>query len=234
MLRKTALVEGETYHVFNRGAHKGKIFSNDDDYGRFLLLLHLCNGSEPIVMRDLLARNKGRSSVELFKESTDKSLVDVLAYCLMPNHFHLVLRQKSKDGITKFMNRIGTAYSMYFNTKYQHSGVLFQGRFKSVHIDSEPYFRYIFSYVHLNPIELVEPLWKEQGIQDRSKIKSFISGYTNSSFLDYSNKVRPQKEILALHDAPEFLRSQNDLEDLLRWFTEAGPLQPVDSTPRAQ
>ena len=185
-------------------------------------------------MRDLLARNRGRSLVELYKEKSDKSLVDILAYCLIPNHFHLVLRQKSKDGITKFMNRIGTAYSMYFNTKYRHSGVLFQGRFKSVHIDSEQYFRYIFSYIHLNPIELVESSWKEKGIDDLARVKDFVNKYSYSSFLDYSAVARPPKEILAFNEAPDFLRSQNDLEDFLRWFTEAGPLQPVDSTPGAQ
>ncbi len=225
MLRKTALVEGETYHVYNRGAHKGRIFTQDEDYGRFLLLLHLCNGSQPVVMRDLVNQYKGRSFVEMFEgEKPDKSLVDVLAYCFMPNHFHLVLRQKTKGGITKFMNRVGTAYSMYFNTKYQHSGTLFQGRFKSVHVNSEEYFRYIFSYVHLNPIELVESSWKEKGVEDKTKVRRFVNEYAYSSFLDYVGMSRPQKEVLALQEAPDFLKSQNDLEELLRWFTKAGPL----------
>ncbi len=226
MLRKAALIEGETYHIYNRGAHKNLIFTSQEDYRRFTLLLHLCNGLEPVSMRSVFAKYRGRSFADIFtQEKPDKSLVDVLAYCLMPNHYHLVLRQKSKDGITKFINRVGTAYSMYFNTKYEHSGVLLQGRFKSNHINSDSYFRYIFAYVHLNPVELVEPEWKEAGIKNHEQVRCFISEYIFSSYPDYAGERRPEKNILTQTQAPEFLKNQNDLEELCQWFTEAGPLQ---------
>src|SRR3989344_2030506 len=100
----------------------------------------------------------------MFSEVVDGSLVSVLAYCLMPNHFHLVLRQKNQDGITLFMRKLATAYAMYFNTKYDHSGVLFQCRYKSKHVNTDAYLRWIFSYVHLNPLEIIQPEWKERGI----------------------------------------------------------------------
>src|SRR3989344_5529319 len=230
MLRKTNLVEGETYHVFNRGANKNRIFTNKDDYRRFLMLLHLCNSSKPVLMREILTKYRGRSSADIFyEERPDKSLVSIIAYCLMPNHFHLVLRQKVKQGITKFMNRVGTAYSMYFNVKYEHSGVLFQGRYKSSHIGTESYFRYIFAYIHLNPVELVDPTWKESGIADPARVKSFINTYDFSSFKDYKKSERPERVILALKEKPDFLATQNDLEELLRSFAEDRPLQGLEA-----
>ena len=164
MLRRVPLVEGEIYHVYNRGAHKRDIFTTDWDYQRFQVLLYLSNTKDPINLRDLFEKHKGRSFGGMFSEVVDGSLVSVLAYCLMPNHFHLVLRQKNQDGITLFMRKLATAYAMYFNTKYDHSGVLFQGRYKSKHVNTDAYLRWIFSYVHLNPLEIIQPEWKERGI----------------------------------------------------------------------
>jgi len=103
MLRKTALAVGETYHVYNRGAHKQSIFTSEGDYQRFLLLLHLCNQLGPLDFRRLLSKYKGRSFADIFEEEkNEQSLVEILAYSLMPNHFHVVLRQKDEGGITTF------------------------------------------------------------------------------------------------------------------------------------
>ena len=180
MLRKTPLATGETYHVFNRGAHKAAVFHTDTDYWRFLVSMYLANNVNPVHLSNLLAAEKyqGRSLLAVFDdERPDKSFVDILAYCLMPNHVHMVVRQKSKDGISKFMRRVMTSYAMYYNLRYEHSGALFQGRFKSSHIDNEPYFRYIFAYVHLNPLGLIEPEWDKNGIRDNSAAKKFLEGY---------------------------------------------------------
>jgi putative transposase len=211
------LAEGECYHVFNRGAHKQAIFHSTEDYDRFQILLYLLNTKLPIVMREILDDYKGRSLGNIYlEEPSDRSLVDVLGYALMPNHFHLILRQKADAGISRFLKKLCTAYSMYFNAKYEHSGVLFQGRYKANHIDNEAYFRYIFSYVHLNPLELVQPTWKESGIKNRALAKSWVSNYQHSSFRDYVGNERPESFILANHDIPDFLKEQNDLDDLLQ------------------
>src|SRR3989344_5882696 len=225
MQRNVPLVAGETYHLFNRGAHKRNIFTNDADYQRFLLLLLLANHSDPVNLRDLFIHYKGRSFVEIFREEKpDKSLVDILAYNLMPNHFHLVARQKKDIGVTAFMKNVAIAYSMYFNTKYGHSGTLFQGRFKSSHIDTEPYFRYIFSYVHLNSLDLFESGWKEKGLRDLDGARKYVNSYRHSSFFDYTGNDRAEKALLSLSQAPEFLTTQNDLEELLSTITKDGPL----------
>ncbi len=222
MLRKAPLLSGETYHVYNRGAHKYATFTDESDYRRFSALLHLANHSGPILLREILGRKKhrGRFSGEVFAERPDKSFVDLLAYSLMPNHFHLVMRQRRDNGITKFMQKLTVSYSMYFNTKYGHSGVLFQGRFKSSHIDTEPYFRWIFSYIHLNPVSLVEPEWEERGIRDPARSKEFLRNYRHSSYYDYYVGERPERAILAYDEANDLLDKETDLQGMLAAYVK--------------
>jgi len=220
MQRKQPLAISETYHIYNRGAHKAPIFRDDEDYRRFLLLLGLGNSINPILVRDTLVKYRDRFSEIFLSEVPEDPLVDILAYSLMPNHFHLVLRQRTEEGITKFMRRIMVGYSMYFNLKYDHSGVLFQGRFKSTHIDNESYFRYIFAYVHLNPLELVAPDWKKRKISDLRRVRAFMRTFKYSSYWDYCIGQRPERTLLSREEEPDFLSKQNDVEDLLKTFTE--------------
>ncbi len=227
MLRDKPFVNGETYHLFNRGAHKQPIFTSAEDYQRFLVLLYFSNTTEPVQLGNLL-QNQGRSLIDLLGEHIDQSLVDIFAYTLMPNHFHLVIRQKTEAGISTFMRKIATAYSMYFNIKYDHSGVLFQGRFKSRHVGNEAYFRYIFSYVHLNSLDLFEPGWEDQGLKDLNGARQYVNSYRYSSFFDYVGNARAEKILLSLSQAPEFLTTQNDLETLLQSFNQ-GPSLIVDN-----
>jgi len=181
-------------------------------------------------MRGIVNKYRGRSSAEVFlEEESNKTLVDVLGYSLMPNHFHLILRQKADEGIEKFMRKVSTAYSMYFNLLHNHSGTLFQGRYKSIHIDNEAYFRYIFAYVHLNPLELFQSDWKEVGIKKTKQMRDSLSTYKYSSYADYPSSMRPESKILCYEDMPDFLAEQNDLDELIKWESvisaEVGPLQ---------
>lgn len=213
MLRDTPLIAGETYHIFNRGAHKQRIFTKPQDYRRFQLGLHLANHSRPVLVRDVLEAEKYREPFSGF--FADKSLVEVLAYSLMPNHFHLVLRQKVEEGITRFMRKVSVGYSMYFNIKYEHSGTLFQGRFKSSHIDSDPYFKWIFSYVHLNPVSTTEPDWKEKGVKNHGRVAEFLREYPYSSYYDYYVRERPERTILAHEEAKDYIDTNEDLIGLI-------------------
>lgn len=227
MKRDVPFAVNEAYHVYNRGAHKIEIFRTATDYGRFLLLLHLANNSKRIVVRDVLKKYRGESSVIFEEEEIDKNLVDVLGYCLMPNHFHLVVRQKAEEGISIFLKRLLTGYSMYFNLVHQHSGTLFQGPARSKHIGTESYFRYIFSYVHLNPLELINARDEKGQVLDVKETRNFLDEYPYSSFIDYSKRSRPQKAILADKNVPDFLKESNDFEELIRWqqgITEDSPL----------
>jgi putative transposase len=106
-LRGQMLAEGENYHVYNRGAHKQAIFTSPEDYDRFQVLLYLLNTKLPVVMRDILSEYKNRDVADIFlEEPSDRSLVDILGYTLMPNHFHIIMRQRSKDGISRFMKKL--------------------------------------------------------------------------------------------------------------------------------
>lgn len=228
MERRTPLFEGETYHVFNRGAHKLPIFMDETDYVRFQILLLLANHSGSIDVGNVLRKYQGPSLVKLFEEERpDQNLVEVLAYSLMPNHFHLVLRQKSLDGISLFMRKLGTAYSMYFNLKHDHSGTLFQGRFKSSHIATDPYFYWIFTYVHLNPITLCEPGWKEKKIVDIGGAKTFLNGYRYSSHYDFYVAERPERNLLAFASALDFIDRKTDIEGLLSDYARGSVLYAV-------
>src|SRR3989344_3697702 len=214
MLRATPLVAGETYHIYNSGAGKQKIFLDATDYRRFFALLLLGHNTDNIHLSNL-RKNQGPSLTRVFEEEVGHSLADILAYSLLPNHLHLVLRQKSDDGITSFMKRVCTAYSMYFNLKHGHSGTLFQGRFKSSHLGTDSYFKWIFPYVHLNPVALVEPHWQEKGIANPKRAKEFLRNYRHSSYHDYYVGERPEREILAYNEAAKLLDKEADLQDIL-------------------
>lgn len=218
-MNRDPLVVGETYHVYNRGAHKQPVFLHDVDYKRFQLLLYLANGTRPIQFSNLLQKYGGSTSIKIYEEVREgEGLVDILAYSLLPNHFHLVLRQRVDQGISNFMRRLITSYTMYFNAKYDHSGVLFQGRYRSRHVNDEAYFRWIFSYVHLNAVELISPDWENIGILDSEKVRDFMREYRYSSYIDYMGDSRSEGVILTATDIPDFLKSQNDLEDMLRTY----------------
>ncbi len=200
MQRSTSLVTGETYHVFNRGAHKRSIFYTDGERERFLALLLVANQTTPVHLANLLTKYKGPSFIKLFTEEAPESgerIVDILGYCLMPNHIHMVLRQRVDDGITTFMRKVGTAYSMYFNAKHGHGGTLWQGRFKSLHVSDDEYLGWLIQYVHLNPLDLIEPKWKEGGVSSRARAEKFIRSYRWSSYNDYAIRTRPESNLLS-------------------------------------
>ena len=135
-MRKIIFAEGEIYHIYNRGADKREVFADDCDKDRFVYDLERMNSAAAVLhsgyffARRALSCSKASSHAE----NAGQKLVDILAFALMPNHFHLLLMQRSKGGIAAFMQKLGTAYTMFFNKKYQRTGVLFQGVFKCVRI----------------------------------------------------------------------------------------------------
>lgn len=146
--RKIQFITDEYYHVYNRGVDKRMIFSDAGDYSRFLTAMSDFNSS--MLREERLFRSRTPKlefdSAPLFANE----LVEIVCYCLNPNHFHLIIKQKQDGGIVSFMQKIGTGYTNYFNIKQKRSGALFQGKFKAIHIDSNAYLLYLSAYVNLN------------------------------------------------------------------------------------
>ena len=140
-MRKIKLVEGEIYHIFNRGVDKRKIFSDKKDLERFFQSMMIFNSKVPV---GSIHENRFQ------KEKKKEPLVNFVAYNLLPNHFHFILEQVSEGGISEFMKRLQGGYTWYFNKKYKRSGSLLQGTFKSKHVDSNEYLLYVSAYVNLN------------------------------------------------------------------------------------
>lgn len=143
-MRKISFVNGEFYHIYNRGTDKRIVFPENEDLDRFLISMQYFNRQKPVgsifefsfIAPKLLG---GRTT----------KLVDIICYCLNPNHFHFILRQRIDGGISEFMKRLG-GYTRYINIKYKRTGVLFQGKFKSKHINSNNYLLHASAYVNLN------------------------------------------------------------------------------------
>jgi len=189
-IRKVSFVPDEYYHIYNRGNSKQKIFSDKSDYDRFIGLMYVCNQKENFKVDNL---KKGEDFLDLEKNI---ELVNIGAYCLMPNHFHILITQKEDGGISKFLQKLTTAYVMYFNKKYNRTGGLFEGKFKSEHIDSDQHLKYLFSYIHLNPIKLIQKDWKETGIKNKNRAIEYLNQYIYSSYLDYLETERKTNKIL--------------------------------------
>jgi putative transposase len=211
MTRNITIAPGEYYHIYNRGTEKRDIFSSYSDYERFLCLLYLCNGE---IVVDL--KRQGRTLSDVAEIGRGAPLVDICAYCLMPNHFHLLMREVQEDGISRFMQRLTTGYTMYFNKRHERSGALFQGKFKATHSDNDAYLKYLISYIHLNPIKLIDSKWKEDGIKDQKKAEDFLGRFRYSSYLDYLGQDRIEKMILNKNALPNYFETPDLLDKWTR------------------
>ncbi|MBI2613389.1 MAG: transposase [Candidatus Levybacteria bacterium] len=182
-------VNGEYYHIFNRGVAKMQIFNNFYDYNRFVktMIYYSIEGPKP------------RFSVftpTISILNINKKIVDIICYCLMPNHFHFLLRQVKKGGITEFVSRLSNSYTKYINIKNKRVGPLLQGNFKAVHVETNEQLLHLSRYIHLNP--LVSYVVKDLDI------------YKWSSYLEYidliNNGICDKKIILDQFKSPKEYR----------------------------
>ena len=179
------------YHIYNRGVEKRNIFLDKADYFRFIHDLFEFNDEAaapnffyklPSLKTYEVQPHKSRGAYKR------KLLVEIIAFCLMQNHFHFLIRQKVDNGIVRFMQKLGTGYTMYFNKKYQRVGGLFQGRFKAVLIEKQAHFLYLPHYIHLNPLDLEMPSWRDKKLSNPKSALKFLESYRWSSFLDHIGK----------------------------------------------
>ena len=212
MSRNIKFSLGEYYHIYNRGVEKRIIFNNEHDYQRFLLLLVLVNDEKSVEVQQLL---RDYSIPELIAQKR-KPLVNIVSFCLMPNHYHLILMETTEMGISKFMHKLGTGYTLYFNLKNDRNGSLFQGTYKAKHAEDDRYLKYLFEYIHLNPIrEYLE----KGGLVKNDLIKILVDN-PNTSLRVYSGaeKGRLAEAVLDQKNFYTLFSSFNEhTKKLLQW-----------------
>ena len=170
--RKEQLVIGHYYHVYSRGVDKRDIFVDGEDFGRFLRTMREFNNQEPIGGLRMHQFYDDQQKKELGRS---EPLVHIICYCLNPNHFHMVLEQVAERGVERFMHRLGTGYTKYFNAKHKRSGTFFQGRFKAAHITTDAYLIHVSVYVNLN-----NRVHKLRSPASKSSWQEYIQGLNNN------------------------------------------------------
>lgn len=187
-MQKPLFAEDNYYHIYNRGVEKRDVFLDDFDRFRFIHDLFEFNDTAPAgkFSKGKSPAPSQHSEVQPPNITKRIPLVKIHCFCLMPNHYHMLVEQIRDGGVIDFMKKLGTGYTMYFNKRYNRVGPLFQGRFKAVHIDEKAHLRYLPLYIHLNPLDLVMPIWREQKIISWKKAEAFLNSYRWSSHMDYS------------------------------------------------
>lgn len=211
-IRKVPFVPEEFYHIYNRGNSRQAIYLTEADYSRFMTLLYIANGTNHLDFRRI-------DPGELFKYERGEQQVSIGAYCLMPNHFHILTTPLVEGGVTTFMRKLTTGYSMYFNKKHHRTGSLFEGRFKSEHVDNDNYLKYLFSYIHLNPAKLIQSDWHKVGIRDREKVLQYLKDFQYSSYIDNS-LIRSESAIINREKFPEYFADKKDFDNEMKeWLS---------------
>ncbi len=199
-------VEDGFYHVYNRGVEKRTIFEDEQDYKVFLKYLKeaLSSPPDPKSLK-VTVPLKGASFKGVPKQPKNfQKEIELLAFCLMPNHFHLLLKQTNSESMESFMRSVITRYSMYFNKRYKRVGKLFQGHYKACLVNSEEYLLHLSRYIHLNPLEF------------QNKPKNIYSSYRNYLGLTKAEWINPELILSYFNKADKTLyKSTNTYKDFV-------------------
>lgn len=195
--RKTVFTNGEIYHIFNRGIEKRIIFSNTRDFQRAVDTFNYYRFVNPSLRFSHFIRLEKDVRKETLERLYKNDLqVEILSYCLMPNHFHFLLRQVNGNGISKFVANVTNSYTKFFNTKYDRVGPLVQGLFKAVHVDDDEQLIHVSRYIHLNPVTsyIIKP--------------EEMSSYRWSSYPQYTGIDNP--DVIEKKTVLNFFKTKND------------------------
>ncbi len=191
--RTIPLINGQIYHIYNRGVEKRRIFENRRTYNRFLQAIKYYQREGPKPKFSNFVKYK------LFEPNPNKKIVEIISYCLMPNHFHFLLKQVRENGISEFISKLTNSYTKYYNTKFARVGPLLQGQFKAVLVESDEQFLHVSRYIHLNP--LVSFLVKD------------LKNYEWSSYKEYITKT--DQDICTKEEILNFFKSAGDYEQFV-------------------
>lgn len=166
----------EFWHLIGRGVEKRDVVMDNHDRLRFIHNLYALNDRNATPNYVLNVRREDHARIQL---------VDIHSYCLMKNHYHLLVSERIKNGISLFMQKINMGYTKYFNNRYERSGALWQGKYRKVRIKRDAHFLYIPFYIHLNPLDYMIPEWRKGETRNTSKALKSLLEYRWSSHLDY-------------------------------------------------
>lgn len=218
--RLTPLVTGEIYHVFNRGIDRRPTFTTKWDYRRAIETITLYQyENPPIRLSKFFTLSSDRREEIMNKLKRREKLIEIFSYCLMPNHFHFLLKQHRENGIAKFMSNFQNSYTRYFNVRHQRDGSLFLDQFKGVRIETDEQCLHVSRYIHLNPYtshvvgtfeDLESYLWSSLPVYLKEATDSFIKTDLLLSF--FKAKKDYKKFIL---DQADYQRSLKKVEHLV-------------------
>jgi putative transposase len=176
----------ELFHALNRGVDQRVIFKDTQDYARFVHNLYEFNDHAPA---PAFTRRTASNVGHTMSDSREK-LVDIHGWCLMKNHYHLLLSERIDSGMSLFLRKLNVGYARYFNQRHGRAGFLLQGRTKKILVDRHAYFLYILHYIHLNPLDYLQVAkqWRirdGQQLRDESEVLFYLKSYRWSSFRDY-------------------------------------------------
>lgn len=246
-------INDEIYHLVLRRMGNELLFGDIDDYYRGIFYIYECNTTKSIKIRErrkarakfkeflkkFIETDTGQTGVSFIKKvkspqtliwkDSREQLVEVLAFCLMPNHIHLLVKQLKEGGISKFIQKIASGYAAYFKNKYgiKIKGHFFQDRFSAIRIKDETQLRVVFVYIHTNPLSLIESEWKEKGIKDPQEAIKFLEEHKWSSYQDYIGKknfssVTERKFMLKIMGGEEGCRGWVE-----NWVREKGEVRKL-------
>jgi len=151
--RKIPLVKGEIYHIFTKSIAGFKIFNNNSEFERVLDVIRYYQKDSPSVKFSQITRpKKTKDRLNSFFFSKEENIIEIIAYCIMPTHIHLILKQLKENGISRFMSNILNSYTRYFNLRHERKGPLWEGRFKNVLVETDAQLLHLSRYIHLNPV----------------------------------------------------------------------------------
>jgi putative transposase len=211
-MRKIQFAQKEFYHLYNRGVDKRIIFYDKEDHDRFRAYLYLLNDTEKMRVSNFFSKSQIET---IFDNARGDQLVAIGAYCLMPNHFHILATPLVDNGISKFMQRLQTAYTMFFNEKRKREGVLFQGTFKAKHASTDDYLKYLFAYIHLNPAQLFSKDWEGSSKEEIENYFSKVEGYEYSSIGEY---LSDRKIITEPETFPRYFNNKGEIKRHLQFW----------------
>ena len=196
------------------------------DYFRFIHDLYEFNDKDRVESTYYNFRDYGaKGKIADHRKKSREQLVDILAFCLIPNHYHLMLSPRTERSIPQFMKKLNAGYAKYFNKKYERVGALFQGRYKQILVTDDTHFLHLPFYIHFNPLDLSYPEWRDNKISDSKKALEFLKSYRWSSHLDYLG-IKNFPSVLNKKLLTEVFDKEEDYKKLVRNYMEDIQIDP--------